>query len=384
MIFEFLVVVHLTEGTDVKETIYECLFKVLDDNLNEFDSESIKRMIVLRAQREGNDVTEENSEPFRRMLIGFALDLPEETASMRTVVDEFAEALKAPPVVHVVKFEDPLIRVDLARWAEEIYALEMKLRRVLTLVYLHAYRDCRHYELLREETVQPMNKDQFKPNHMELQAENEFFHLTFGQYVGLNSRPEFKLAQLLTLIRCKDDYDHLRQEVVRAPVEDEDDAVLLAGLKERMDAIEAIRNCCAHSRRPSKKVIANYINARPLLDQLLDDYLTRWEWQEPEAEMPWDAAAREAVEVAMKGAQWDKDKRTITLFDHEGGQMRQTAVASREELEKYLCEVAQVGFYRYAPHDDGDFVFDCDDDEVVWTVLSRYEEMLNIIFGGNA
>lgn len=213
---------------------------------------------------------------------------------MRTVVDEFAEALNAPPVVHLVKFDDPLIRADFARWAEEIYALEMKLRRVLTLVYLHAYQDGSPYELLREEKEQPMNKEQSKPDYMKIQAENEFFHLTFGQYVGLNSRPEFKLAQLLGLIRSKEEYDHLRQEVTRAPVEDEDDAVLLAGLKERMDAIEDMRNCCAHSRRPSKKAIQNYDNVSPLLHQLLDDYLARWE---PVEEMPWDQAARGGADI---------------------------------------------------------------------------------------
>ncbi len=56
-------------------------------------------------------------------------------------------------------------------------------------------------------------------------------------------------------------------------------AVLLAGLKELMDAIEAMRNCCAHSRRPSKKVEENYLNAHPLLDQLLNGYLSYWEPQ---------------------------------------------------------------------------------------------------------
>ena len=383
MIFEFLAVVQLAEDTEVVEMIHECLSKVLDDNLNEFDDESIKRMIVPRVQRMGNYDAEENGEPFRRMLFGFALDLPEETASMRIVVDEFAEALNAPPVIHLIKFDDPLLRADFARWAEEIYALEMKLRRVLSLVYLHAYQEGSPYELLREETEQPMNKEQSKPDYMRVQAENEFFHLTFVQYVKLNSRPEFKLAQLLALIRSKDDYDRLRQEVARAPVEDEDDAVLLAGLKERMGAIEAMRNCCAHSRRPSKKVIENYINARPLLDKLLDDYLACWEWQEPVEEMPWDQAAREAVEDAMERARWDEEARTITLTDRDEDRMRET-VSSREELERYLIQVASSAFYANAPREDGEFLYKCDEYDVLENVLRDYEERLEEFFGGNA
>lgn len=382
MIFEFLITYHRAENTEIVGVIRDCLAKVLEDNLNEFDDETVERMVIPRIERLGVYRIDESNGNYCRALFGFTIDLPEETASMRTVVDEFVEALDVAPIVHLVKFDDPLIRSDFARWADEIYTLEMKLRQVLTLVYLHAYQDGDPYELLREETVQPMNKEQSKPDYMKMQAENEFFHLTFGQYVGLNSRPEFKLAQLLALIRSKEEYDHLRQEVVRVPVEDEDDAVLLAGLKERMDAIEAMRNCCAHSRRPSKKVIQNYDNASPLLHQLLDGYLTRWEWQEPVEEMFWERAAREAVEGAMERALWDEDEKTITLFDRDEGRILEK-VSSREGLETYLTLVASSAFHANAPREDGEFQYECDEYGVLETVLRDYEERLDEFFDSN-
>lgn len=382
MIFEFLIVVRLAEDTEIEDVIHECLAKVLEDNLNEFDDEAVKRMVIPRVQRVGDYGAEENCDPHCRMLFGFTLELPEETASARIVVDEFADALNAPPIIHLVKFDDPLIRADLARWADEIYALEMKLRRVLSLVYLNAYQDGDPYELLREESVQPMNKERPKAEHMKERAENQFFYLTFSQYVGLNRRPEFKLTDLLDLVRNKEAYDGFREELARAPVEDEDDAVLLAGLKERMDAIEAMRNCCAHSRRPSKKVIENYDNARPLLNQLLDGYLARWEWQEPVEEMFWDRAAREAVEDAMERARWDEDEKTITLSDRDEDRMRET-VSSREELERYLTQVASSAFYANAPRVDGEFLYECDEYGVLETVLIDYEMRLEEFFGGN-
>lgn len=279
MIFEFLIVYKHAHGIDIIDLIRDCLGKVLEDNLNEFDDESVAHMMMPRLERRA--VVGADDESSLRVLFGFALDLPAETAAPRLVVDEFADALNTVPVVHLVKFDDPLIRADLARWADEIYDLEMKLRRVLTFVYLHAYQDGDPYELLHEESEQPIKSARLKAEEMRTRAENQFFHLTFGQYVNLNRRPEFKLPYLLALVRDKEAYDGLREELARAPVEDEDDAVLLAGLKERMDAIEAMRNCCAHSRRPSKKVEENYINASPLLHQLLDGYLARWEWQEP-------------------------------------------------------------------------------------------------------
>ncbi len=380
MIFEFLIVYQHTPGTEIVEVIRDALAKVLEDNLNEFDGEAVERMVVPGLERHsGYRVGEDGIEILRRVLFGFTLDLPDETASMRTVVDEFTEALNTAPILHLVKFDDPMIRADLARWAEEIYALEMKLRRVLTLVYLHAYQDGDPYDLLSEESIQPVNKDQAKTENLRRQAENQFFHLTFSQYVGLNKRPEFKLPELLKLIRDKEAYDELREEVARAPVEDEDDAVLLAGLKERMEAIEAMRNCCAHSRRPSKKVIENYDNAHPLLDRLLDSYLARWEWSEPEVEMVWDEAARRAVEHAMELARWDEANQEITLYDVDDDRMQWT-VSGIGELQDQLAQIAASAFYANAPREDGEFVFECDEYGVVESVLDDYWERLEEFF----
>lgn len=380
MMFEFLIAYQHTPGTEIGEVIRDTLAKVLEDNLNEFDSEAVEQMVTPGLERHsGQWVGKDGVELHRRVLFGFTLDLPDETASMRTVVDEFAEALNTEPVLHLVKFDDPLIRADLARWADEVYALEMKLRRVLTLVYLHAYQDGDPYDLLSEESAQPIAKERPKPEHMKDRAENQFFHLTFSQYVGLNKRPEFKLPELLELIRDKEAYGDLREELARAPVEDEDDAVLLAGLKERMEAIEAMRNCCAHSRRPSKKVIENYDNARPLLDQLLDRYLARWEVPEPELEMVWDEAARKAVENAFECAEWDEDSQEIKLRDADDDRVL-AVVRNQEELRTKLGELASIAFYANAPREDGEFLFECDEDGVVDAVLNDYQERLDEFF----
>jgi hypothetical protein len=380
MIFEFLIAYSHAHDADILSVIRGCLGNVLEANLNEFDGESVECMVIPRLERW--DEARADDESSRRVLFGFALDLPEETESLRLVVDEFLEALNAAPVVHLVKFDDPLIRADLARWADEIYALEMKLRRVLTLIYLHAYPEGDPHDLLREESVQPMAKEKPQAQQMQERAENQFFHLTFSQYVELNRRPEFKHAELLKLIREREAYDSFREELVRAPVEDEEDAELLAGLKERMDAIEAMRNCCAHSRRPSKKVIENYDNVRPLLDQLLESYLASWEWSEPDPEMPWDAAARGAVGHAMEHAEWDEDTRQITIFDADDDRMHWSA-NSKEELVEQLAEIAASAFYANAPRDDGEFVVHCDEWGVVHSALRDYEDRLDEFFDGD-
>ncbi len=353
---------------------------MLGDNLNEIDAEAVERMILLRIERVGDWVADENGQVHRSTILGFAVDLPEQTESARAVVAEFTESLgDTVPVSHILKFEDPLLHADLVRWGEEIYALELKLRRVLTLVYLNAYEEGDPYDLLREESVQPTSKERPNPEHMKKQGENQFFHLTFNQYVSLNQRPDIKLPALVELARNKEAYEQFRAELARAPVEDEDDTVLLAGLKERMDAIEAMRNCCAHNRSPSKKVHENYLNARPLLDQLLDGYLARWEYQEPVEEMFWGRRAREAVEKAMEEAHWDEEDKSIRLFDEDDDRIG-TTVHSREELEEYLRSLADAAFCANAPTEDGEFLESCDEYGIVEAALTEYEQRLEEFF----
>lgn len=278
MNFEFLIAYRQTQGTQIEGILVEVLNKVLEDNLSDYWPETVKKMIRLRHERSGEESANENGDLSRHVLLGFAVDLPDDTELCRTVVDEFAAALADLPLIfHVVKFEDPVLRAQLVQWAEEMFDLEMKLRRVLTLIYLYANSGVDPWDLLRDDSVQPMAKEKPTTSQMRAAVENQFFHLTFGQYVDLNRRPQFNLPALLEVIRDKTSYEHLRVEIDRSPIEHEDDAVLLAGLKERMDAIERMRNCVAHNRCPNKRVVENYENARPLVDKMLDEYLARWE-----------------------------------------------------------------------------------------------------------
>jgi hypothetical protein len=278
MNFEFVIAYRRTEETNLPQVLAGLLNKVLEDNLTDLEPETIEQMIHCRQERIGEETIDDNGAASRHMLLCFTLELPDGIEQIETVVEEFAATLPdTSPIFHAVKFEDPLLHAELARRAEEIYVLEMKLRRVLTFIYLHANQDTDPYDLLHDETVKPMCKEKLQPTQLKAAAENEFFYLTFGQYIGLNQKPEFKLPALLQLVHDEESYEAFRFEVVRSPIEQEDDAIFLAGLKERMDAIETMRNCVAHNRRPSKRVTENYENARPLLNRLLDDYLGRWE-----------------------------------------------------------------------------------------------------------
>jgi len=136
-----------------------------------------------------------------------------------------------------------------------------------------------------------------------------------------------------------------------------------------MDAIETMRNCVAHNRRPNKRTIENYDNARPLLDNMLEDYLARWS---PVEEMIWDRDARKAVEYELVNAEWDDASMSITF--------QKEIVKSREELEDYLSGIAKDAFYETVPREDGEWVFECDEFSIVESALLPYEERLAEFF----
>ncbi len=282
MIFEFVIVYQQDTDTDIRQILIDTLTVSLQDNYDEFETDTVDQMIILQTKRIGNQSTNEDGNTTKMIILGFTLDLPEETEEAERVVEEFAKALteENSPISHIVKFEDPLLQSKLAQWSAEIFAIEMKLRRVLTLIYLNSYQGVEPYKLLRDEKEQPSGKDKPNDDQMQKALENQFFHLLFSQYVSLNQRPDPSIGKLLEHIRNFIQYDELQTEINRKPVEDNNDANFLAALKEKIGAIEKMRNCIAHHRHPPRKTEEDYRNAQPLISQVLDDYLELWTWNE--------------------------------------------------------------------------------------------------------
>jgi hypothetical protein len=282
VIFEFVMVYQQNSDTDIRQILIDTLTLSLQDNFDEFDPDTVEQMIILQTQRIANQSTNEDGNTTQTIILGFTLDLPEETNQAQTVVEEFAKALtEVPsPISHIVKFEDPLLQSDLAQWSAEIFAIEMKLRRVLTLIYLNAYQGVEPYKLLKDEKEQIAAKEKPTDRDMQDNLENQFFHLLFSQYVNLNQRPDPQIGKLLEHIRNFVQYEELQTEINRKPVADNNDADFLAGLKDKIGAIEKMRNCIAHHRRPSTRTKQGYETAKPQVNQLLDTYLSQWVYNE--------------------------------------------------------------------------------------------------------
>ena len=156
MTFEFLIACRSTTETNIEDVLTGLLARALEDNQNEFNEGLVADMIRIGYERVGAEMLAEDDVKGHHTFIGFTIDLPDETDSMPRVIDSFVKSLpETPPISHAVKFEDPLLQYELAERAAEIYALEMKLRRVLTIIYLNAYPGENPFNLLRDENEQP-------------------------------------------------------------------------------------------------------------------------------------------------------------------------------------------------------------------------------------
>ena len=98
-----------------------------------------------------------------------------------------------------------------------------------------------------------------------------------GQYVNLNQRPEPQLRDILKAIENAEQYDAFRAKICRIPVEDEVDADLITNIKKLINPIENMRNCVAHNRKPTNRIIDNYRSALLKLDERLNQYLANLE-----------------------------------------------------------------------------------------------------------
>lgn len=228
------------------------------------------------------------SQPTRRAenrrVSAFRLDTEVEDDVAADFLESFEAALSSPEtddeeeedsakVLHILKFGNPLLKRQLANYADELFGLEMGLREALSAVFLIQYGDD-VYDLLREVTVKVASKEKPMEAQMKVALENEFFHLLFSQYTQLNEgEAPTNVSQLLEVIGTAQDFEAFRRKITRHPIEDENHRDFIASLKERMDAIEKLRNCVAHNRAIPNRARENYEKARIELNQRTTEFL---------------------------------------------------------------------------------------------------------------
>jgi hypothetical protein len=375
--FEFLIV--CSPAAPSEEELRELLFTTLTDNLNDSGYAHLTGVVTVTHLRQC-PAAPDATNPAMRQICCFAVELGEETENLTQVIDDFCSALnQTEGLKHVLKFFDSHLLEQNIALMRELFVLEMKLRKVLSVIYLAAYEDG-YYNLLRDEIVEIKKKDGNKPSDAEMQKvrENQFFHLLFSDYIKLNKRrPPTKPEDVIALFKNAVSFETFREELNRMPIQHDEDAELVASLQKILDPIEKLRNCVAHNHAPSQAAIDQYNMAKPTLEQKLDDFLSNFE---PVEEAVWERAARKAVEQALEGAQWDEESGEVRLT---GFNEDIRTATNREELQQELEEIARDAWTAYVPFDGGETVFHCDEYGIVESAIEPYEKKIEEFFGSD-
>jgi len=209
-----------------------------------------------------------------KFIAGFSLNV---SKIYKEIINEFGNNLKDDENIDVVfKYFDELMSEEHKSYAEEIFEIEMKLREIISFIFIDTYK-VDYYNLLKEINVkiQPLNgSNRPDKNYFESHFENEFFFLLFSDYIHLNDLKKISQNDLMELIINSNDYDELKKNIQDIGITKEKYQDLIASIKQNLKPIEDMRNCIAHNRSFTDKVLENYQQAKANLDSIINQF---WE-----------------------------------------------------------------------------------------------------------
>jgi hypothetical protein len=231
---------------------------------NDLELIDIENFIEITEKRDIRPARDEFGESYERIVFGFSVNL-EDIENPKQVIREFLD--QVDEFENLVKFYDETVIKENKEYLEELYRIEMKIRKAISLIYI-SNSDNDFYNLLDKEAIETA-KD--KPSDQELKSswENEFFYLLFSDYVKLNSRKlPSKVSELISILTDSRDFDNFRNNLTSQPISYEDDQDLIAALKTELDYVEKLRNCIAHNRTPSKRISETFERNRTSTGQI--------------------------------------------------------------------------------------------------------------------
>lgn len=182
-----------------------------------------------------------NSEKF---ILGFSLSFIDEEENK--IIERFSGKLRnLDECLNLIKLYDESIKEEYKNIFEKIYKIEMKIRELLTLIFVDSYKSD-FYNLLKEIKVDTEGK----PTNERFNDafENEFFYLNFGKYKSLDKLKDLTHEDLFEFAESSNEFKDFKEKITQRGII-KDYEPFLFELKSFMDPLEKIRNCIMHSRR---------------------------------------------------------------------------------------------------------------------------------------
>lgn len=260
---EFQIVHSFGDKADIRSKLLSLLKETLADNYIERTMEEIEDWIKIKYNHRSND----------KFITGFNLYLDEDDTN--EIITEFGQKLQEEGDVQLVlKFMDEVMQGNHQKYAKEIFELEMKLRAVISFIFIDTY-ESDYYKFLEFQPVNPKIKTGKRARLEEGEGfENEFFFLTFGQYRELYLPNIIKSDILTTVFNESNLYEDLKEQILRLGVFRyiAKYSGFLNSIKQDLQSIEELRNCIAHNRFIDEDTVGSYEHAKDGLEKSINAF----------------------------------------------------------------------------------------------------------------
>ena len=175
------------------------------------------------------------------------------------VLESFKSSLEDESEV-IFKFSDDNLFKKLSSFYKEIFEIEMRLREILTFIFVDTYKND-FYNLLKEirlgdnHTVISDEEKEILPQKLE----NEFFHMSFSTYKKMSDTIDtLNINDLIPIIDKTDTIVELRKKIENRGIIKSNYQDFLAEIEQHLNNLQDLRNCVAHNRTPTYEEIVNY------------------------------------------------------------------------------------------------------------------------------
>ena len=251
-------------------------------DLIEFLSEMLKS--ALEAVGEGPLETEESMQYINihytkklkdsHRICGFSVEFISAEEWLGDLIDKFNRSVgnyTNTGVEHLLKLNDPQLQRTLRDYGDDIFEIEMKLREALSLIFVDTYGED-FYKLLKDSRVDP--SEECTIDQMQEYYQNEFFFLTFRDYININDGKEPNLDRVRKCIRQAKNFEGLQKMIAtKEPIKATRHVRFLEDLKKPVHQMQGLRNCVAHNRSIPEQIQKRYEEAYESLSELIDEFL---------------------------------------------------------------------------------------------------------------
>jgi hypothetical protein len=210
-----------------------------------------------------------------KSIAGFEIEVEEISAEdYDTFLEYFTGRIKEDENSYaLIKFHDETRFASYLNFYREIAELEMQLREILSCIFYYEYSED-IYNLLDEYEVN-FPKDTPQQEELQERLENQFFYLTFSNYLSLVKPKEIRqVRDISTILENSDSYEEFRDKICNRGIKNEKHLGFLAAIKQDLPTIESVRNSVAHNRIISSTKLGNYETAK---NHLLERFREFWE-----------------------------------------------------------------------------------------------------------